>query len=147
MKKIKILSGAFGLFLLIFYLCIEIGCLLICLFADIEKMLSYAALVFWSIMFCIMLFLTNRTVTIVTYDPKREVVTRRGLFGGYHREVRVSNIIRTEIRMIPKEQEYILLVDEEDNQCFDSLSPNMPIRVPNTAKGRAFVALFYNPDR
>jgi len=147
MKKIKILSGAFGLFYLAFYLCIEVGCLLTCFFVDMEKALSYAVLIFWSIILGLGFLLFNRIVTIVTYDPKNEVVTRRGFFGGFHRELRVSNIIRTEVRMIPKEQEYLLLLDEEDNQCFDSLSPNMPIRVPNTAKGREFVAHFYIPER
>ena len=89
--------------------------------------------------------LSNRIVTIVTYDPEKGIVTRRGLFWGFHRELLVVDIIRTEIRMIPKEQEYILLLEKEENQCFDSLSTGMPIRVPNNAKGRDFVAKFYSP--
>lgn len=141
----KILSGPmFMLFLLILYLCGEIGCVLLCIFADTEKMLLYGLLVIWSIMFSIVLLVANRTITIVTYDLKRELVTRRGLFWGFYREVRVADIVRTEVRRIPKEQEYIFLLEKNvEHNLYDSLSPDMPIRVLNTAKGRAFVEFFY----
>ena len=144
MKKIKILSGAKFLFVSILDLCLEICCLLLFFFANAENALKYTLLALVSIVFVIMLILTNRIVTIVTYDPDKETVTRRGLFWGFHRELPVVDIIRTEIRMIPKEQEYILLLDKEENQYFDSLSSDMPIRVPNNVKGRDFVAKFYS---
>jgi hypothetical protein len=91
------------------------------------------------------LLVFNRLVTIVTYDPEKEIITRRGLFGGFHKELCIADILRTEVRMIPKEQEYILLIDKE-MPYFDSLSPDMPIRIPNTTKGRSFVALFYGSE-
>ena len=92
-------------------------------------------------MCAIMLIIFNRIVTIITYDPEKEIVARRGLFWGFRKELRIADIIRTEVRKISKEQEYILLIDKE-TPYFNSLSPDMPIRVPNTAKGRAFVAGF-----
>ena len=141
MKKIKIISGAGFLWLLILYLCFEIGCLLLCYFADVEPLIEHILLTLVSIAFGITLLVTNRVVTIVTYDPEKEIVTRRGLFLGFYRELRVADIKRTEVRMMPKEQEYILLIEKE-MPYFDSWSPEMPIRVPNTAKGRAFVANF-----
>ena len=144
MKKIKILSGANYLFVPILYLCLEICCLLLFFFANAENALKYTLLALVSIMFAIVLILTNRIVTIVTYDPEKKTVTRRGLFGGFHRELPVVDIIRTEVRMIPREQEYILLLDKEEHLYFDSLSSHMPIRVPNNVKGRDFVAKFYS---
>ena len=90
-----------------------------------------------------MLVVFNRIVTIVTYDPEKKIITRRGFLGGFYRELWITDIIRTEVRMIPKEQEYILLIDKDEKDYFNSLSPDMPIRVPNTTKGRAFVANFY----
>ena len=92
-------------------------------------------------MCAIMLIIFNRIVTIVTYDPTKESIYRKGLFWGFRKELRIADIIRTEVRKIPKEQEYILLIDKE-MPYYNSLSPDMPIRIPNTAKGRAFVAEF-----
>lgn len=126
---------------MVFFLCVEVGCILLCTLADITCIL----LIFWSILCVIMLIVFNRIVTIVTYDPEKKIVSRRGLLGGFRRELRVADIIRTEVRKIPNEQEYILLIDKE-SPCYDSLSPNMPIRVPNTAKGRAFVTAFFVPN-
>lgn len=142
MKKVKIFSGAAMVPLLICYLSIEIGCLALCF--SVKSISAYFLLTFWSIMLVIILLVANRAVTIVTYDPKNKIVTRRGFLGGFHRELLVTDIIRTEIRKIPKEQEFILLLDHEESDCFDSLSIDMPIRVPNTVKGRDFVSLFYN---
>ena len=144
MKKVKILSGSSYLFLMICIHCIELGSILLCLWFGEEYTLTYVLLILCSIMYGLMLFVSNRIMTIVTYDPEKGIVSRRGFLGGFHRELCVANIIRTEIRRIPKEQEYILLIDKEDAEYYDSLSPNMPIRVPNTAKGRAFVANFYD---
>lgn len=137
MKK-RIISGSSSLLLLSSYLLVEIGCVLLCCLADV----TYILLVFWSVVFAFVLIVYNRIVTIVTYDFEKKLVARRGLLWGFHKEVRVADIIRTEVRMIPKEQEYILLIDNEVD-CIESLSPDMPIRVPNTAKGRAFVAKFW----
>lgn len=147
MKKIKILSGSSYLFLMICIHCIELGSILLCLWFGEEYTLTYVLLILCSIMYGLMLFVSNRIMTVVTYDPEKGIVSRRGFLGGFYRELRVANIIRTEIRRIPKEQEYILLIDKEDAEYYDSLSPNMPIRVPNTAKGRAFVANFYDSSR
>ena len=138
MKK-TILSGASFLFLPIIYLCLEIGCLILCHFYE----LGFPLLIIISIGFVATLILSSRIVTIVTYDPEKVTVSRRGLFGGFHRKLMVCDIIRTEIVMIPKEQEYILLIDNNQDQHFDSWMPNMPIRVPNNEKGREFVAEFY----
>ena len=138
MKKTHIISGASSLLLLVHYLVVEIACVLLCAMADVPYML----LIFWSIACILALGVYNRIITIVTYDPGRDVVTRRGLLWGFRKEIHISDIIRTEVRMIPKEQEYILLIDKEQ-PCFDSLSPDMPIRVPNTEKGKAFVGSFY----
>ena len=137
MNKAKILSGSSSVPLLVFYLCVEIGCVMLCCFAKV----TYILLAFWTIMCAIMLIIFNRIVTIITYDPEKEIVARRGLFWGFRKELRIADIIRTEVRKISKEQEYILLIDKE-TPYFNSLSPDMPIRVPNTAKGRAFVADF-----
>lgn len=139
MKESKILSGSSSLPLLLFYLSVEIGCVLLCCLADV----TYILLVFWTIMCAIMLVIFNRIVTIVTYNSQKKMVFRRGLFLGFHKELRVADIIRTEVRKISKEQEYILLIDKEI-PYYNSLSPEMPIRIPNTAKGRSFVAKFYN---
>lgn len=125
-------------------LCLELGCLLLCFFTEVENALKYTLLVIISLAFAVALFAANRIVTVVTYDAEKKLVTRRGLFGGFRRELLTANLLRTEVRMIPKEQEYILLLCEGENECFDSLSPAMPIRVPNNAKGRAFVAQFYS---
>lgn len=141
MKKQKILSGSSSLLLIVFILCVEIGCILLCTLADI----TYILLIFWSIMCVIVLIVFNRIVTIVTYDPQKKIVSRRGLLGGFHKELRVADIIRTEVRKISREQEYILLIDNE-TPYFDSLCSNMPIRVPNTAKGRAFVTEILVPS-
>ena len=92
-------------------------------------------------MCALMLIIFNRIVTIVTYDPPKKSIYRRGLFWGFRKELRIADIIRTEVRKISKEQEYILLIDKE-MPYLNSLSPDMPIRVPNTVKGRAFVADF-----
>ena len=135
MKKSKILSGSSSLPLLVFYLCVEIGCVLLCCFANV----TYILLAFWTIMCVLMLLIFNRIVTIVTYDPSKKSIYRRGLFWGFRKELRIADIIRTEVRKISKEQEYILLIDKE-MPYLNSLSPDMPIRVPNTVKGRAFVA-------
>lgn len=144
MKKITILSGTgFSIFLLFFYLCGEVGCFLLCLLANVEPILSYTLLGFWSAMLTIVLLLTNRTTTIVAYDPEAKMVTRRGLFWGFRRELRIADLLRAEVRMIPKEGEYILLIDRIEDLSLDSMSSKMPIRVPNTLKGRAFVSNFY----
>lgn len=138
MKK-TILSGS--LFLLILFLCFEIGCILLCFFFKEACVLLF----FWTCLLGAVLAASNRLAPIVTYDPEKETVTRRGLFWGFHREIRVADIVRTEIRFFYREGEYILLIGKEENyNLYESLSPNMPIRVPNTAKGREFVALFYN---
>ena len=123
---------------MVFYLCVEIGCVLLCCFANV----TYILLVFWTIMCAIMLIIFNRIVTLVTYDTQKKIVFRRGLFWGFHKELQVADIIRTEVRKISKDQEYILLIDKE-MPYYNSLSPEMPIRIPNTAKGRSFVAKFY----
>ena len=141
MKKLRILSGASCLLLLFYSLCIEVACLLLCFFVSTAP--AYVLLVFWGIVYSIMLVVFNRIITIVTYDPEKEIITRRGFLGGFYRELWIADIIRTEVRMIPKEQEYILLIDKDEKDYFNSLSPDMPIRVPNTTKGRAFVANFY----
>jgi hypothetical protein len=138
MKK-TILSGASFLFLPIMYLCLEVGCLVLCYFHE----WAYLLLIIISIGLVTTLILSSRIVTIVTYDSEKETVSRRGLFGGFYREIMVSDMIRAEIVMIPKEQEYILLIDNNQDQHFDSWLPSMPIRVPNNAKGREFVAAFY----
>ena len=138
MKK-SILSGASCLILPIIYLFFEIGCLVLCYFYE----LAFPLLIIISIGFVATLILSSRIVTIVTYDPEKETVSRRGLFGGFHRELKVADIVRAEIVMIPKEQEYILLIDNNQDQHFDSWLPSMPIRVPNNEKGREFVAEFY----
>lgn len=139
MTKTKILSGASSLPLLLYISCIEVGIVVLCSFwGDI----TYILLVVWSV-FCIATHIVfNRIVTIVAYDPENAVVTRRGLWGGYRRELQVADIIRTEIRTIPYEGEYILLIDKEAPPYVRSLSRDMPICIPNTAKGRAFVASF-----
>ena len=142
MKKVKIFSGAATVPLLICFWGIEIGCLILCLLA--KNVAVYILFALWSIMLCAMMLLTNRTMTIITYDPENGIVTRRGIWGGFHRELRVADIIRTEVLMIPKEQEYIFLIDRDTDPRFESLSANTPIRVPNNAKGRSFVALFYS---
>ena len=142
MKKVKIISGATMIPLLICFWGIEMGCLVLCLLA--KNVAMYILLSLWSIMLCIIMVVTNRTITIVTYDPEKGIVTRRGIWGGFHRELRITDIIRTEVLMIPKEQEYILLIDRDTDPRFESLSANTPIRVPNNARGRSFVALFYN---
>lgn len=144
MKKIKILSGsAFSIFLLVFYLCVEVGCFLLCLLTNAEPILSYSLLGLWSVMLTLVLMLSNRTTTIVTYDPEAKIVTRRGLFWGFRRELRIADLLRVEIQMIPKEGEYILLIDRSEDISLDSMSSKMPIRVPNTPKGIAFVSNFY----
>ena len=146
MKK-TILSGLSSLLFLFYCLCIEIGCILLCCFMDEAHIdLAHVLLAFCSVACVAVLLLYNRIVTIVTYDPEKEIVSRRGLIWGFRRELRVSQILRTEVRMIPKEQEYILLLDREVPLHVGSLSPEMPIRIPNTAKGRAFLALFWPFD-
>ena len=142
MKKVKIISGATMIPLLICFWGIEMGCLVLCLLA--KNVAMYILLSLWSIMLCIIMVVTNRTITIVTYDPEKGIVTRRGIWGGFHRELQVADIIRTEVLMIPKEQEYIFLIDRDTDPRYESLSANTPIRVPNNARGRSFVALFYN---
>ncbi len=144
MKKIKILSGsAFTIFLLVFYLCGEVGCFLLCLLTNVEPILSCMLLGLWSVMLALVLLLTNRTTTIVTYDPKTKMVTRRGLFWGFRSELQIADLVRVEVQTIPKEREYILLIDRREEHSLDSMSAKMPIRVPNTPKGRAFVSNFY----
>ena len=145
MKPIKILSGTSILFVLFLSVLMEIGVILLCIFTPSSLFIpSLVAATIFSIGFILMLIVSNRAVTIVAYHPEKEIVTSRGLLGGFYRELSVANIVRTEVRFISKEEEYILLLDKEDNQCFDSLSPDMPIRVPNTTKGRAFIASFYH---
>ena len=138
MKK-TILSGS--LFLLILFLCFEVGCILLCFFFKEAWML----LILCSLVLGVVLIASNRWTTIVTYDPEKETVTRRGLFWGFHRELRVADIIRTEVVSLYRDGEYILLIDKEkNNNLYESLSSKTPIRIPNTAKGREFVASFYN---
>lgn len=143
MKKNQILSGANYLFLPILYLCLELGCVLLCSFVIVENALKYTLLALVSVGFIMTMIVSNRIVTIVTFDPEKKIVTRRGLFWGFCRELRVDDIIRTEVLTIPKESEYIFLIDKDMDPCFESLSANTPIRLPNSAKGRAFIALFY----
>lgn len=142
MKKNQILSGASYLFLPILYLCLELGCVVLCCVV-VENLAKYILLTLISVGFGMTLILSNRIVTIVTFDPEKRIVSRRGLFGGFYRELNVDDIIKTEVLMIPKEQEFILLIDRDTDPRFESISANTPIRVPNTAKGRAFIALFY----
>ena len=145
MKKTKILSGASSLIILLYISFIEVGLIVLCSFYN--RVLAYIGLAVWSV-YCIAAYVVyNRIVTIVTYDPEKEIVTRRGFLGGFYRELRVADIIRTEIRMIHLEQEYILLIDKEVPPYVGSLSRDMPIRVPNTEKGRAFIANFIAPDQ
>ncbi len=141
MKKLRILSGTSCLLLLFYSLFIEIACLLLCFFVGTTP--AYVLFVFWSIVYSIMLVVFNRIITIVTYNPEKKIITRRGFLGGFYQELRIADIIRTEVRMIPKEQEYIFLIDTDKKDYFNSLSLDTPIRVPNTTKGRAFVANFY----
>lgn len=137
--KQTILSGS--LFLPIFFVCFEIGCILLCVFFCE----AYVLLVLATVLLCVVLAAANRLTTIVSYDPIKETVTRRGLLWGFRLELRIADIVRTETRFFYREGEYILLIDKrERHNLYEGLSPDMPIRVPNTAKGRAFVALFYN---
>lgn len=144
MKKARILSGTGFLFIPVIYLFIELAIMVLCFFAQEILVL----LAFFSLLFVLVFILTNRMVTIVIYDAENKTVTRKGLFGGFRREVRVADIVRTELRFYYREGEYILLIDKSENQnLYESLSRNMPIRVPNTAKGREFVALFYEHEQ
>ena len=95
MQKMKILSEAKLLFIPGMCLCYEVAGILLCCYADVEKMLAHTLMTILSVMLCAAFLLANRRVTVVVFNPEKEIVTRRGLFVGFYREIRIADINRS----------------------------------------------------
>lgn len=108
-----------------------------------EKGAGWFAFAGFGALFLLLLLVTDRLVYVITYEDGK--ITRKGIFGGFHKECPVSSIQKVVIRYVWREGEYIYLVD--DSSChFDSARKDSYICFAKTKKNLAFVRTFWSGE-
>lgn len=101
------------------------------------------AFVIFGGVFVFCMWLSNRLVHIICYE--NGTVTRKGMFGGFHKEIPVNAIQNVVIRYVWREGHCIYLVDDSPRR-FDSAQKDSYICFRKTKKNLAFVRTFWTEE-
>ena len=85
----------------------------------------------------------NRLACIVTYDADKNMLYRRGFFGGYRYQLKVEDIEEVVATSIYREGTFYILIDSYNNS-YNGLSKKSFIKLPRNKKNFELIKQFWH---